>query len=122
MFNLAPFARRNPFDLHKEIIRSKRDEILVRELSKINDQILKQFGTHASESKNNTLENIVSLKISPENQEKLKSLYSLKNKLIQEIRKGSYNERKEAGCNRVPILYYKLDKLNGSHNAEESFS
>jgi len=110
MLNLTPFRKKDAFTLHTEIVNSKRDPALVRELLNINNEIQSQFEIYQTESGTNTLESIDSLKIPDDIRVKLRNLYNLKNKAIIEIRRDVTTNGRERAVSECQ--YCTINSVN----------
>lgn len=86
MINLVPFNKKDCFDSHLDIVRSKRDPLLVTELLQVSTFLEPQFRLHQLESITNTLENINPLVLENSVKDKLRNLYKLKSRAVVEVR------------------------------------
>ena len=86
MLNLRPYAKKEPFLFHKDMVSSKRTPGTLEQLEEIESEIEEQYINHIRESTANTLENIVALDINEVQKTALKSLYDPRNKKIIDVK------------------------------------
>lgn len=86
MINLNLYKKRDLFEVHKEIILSKRDYDLVNHLVSLDSVVLSQFNIHKNETSTNTLEKIAALSIADESANRLRCLYSYKSPIIIKLK------------------------------------